>query len=88
MRLKILAKTWVFFEIESEPKPKYFLFGNDACRIYSEDGIEALSKFIESGEGHALYKYTGDVFDLLGNYSEWTDYAILSKDEYDKISER
>lgn len=73
--------------VEGKPEPQYFLFGNDACRTYSEEGMEALTEYIESGEGYALYKYTGDVFDLLGNYAEWTDYIILSKDEYDQLSE-
>lgn len=70
-----------------EGKPIFFLFGDDACRIYSDEGIEALTEYIESGEGYALYEYTGDVFDLMGNYTGWNDYIILSKDEYDKISE-
>lgn len=73
--------------VEGKPEPIHFLFGDDACRIYSEDGIEALTEYIESGEAYELYEYTGDAIDLISNFSGWDDYIILSKDEYNKISE-
>jgi len=69
------------------PAPIFFLFGNDACRVYSEDGLEALTEYIESGEGYSLYKFTGDVFDLMGNYTGWNDYTILTPEEYQTLSE-
>jgi hypothetical protein len=69
-----------------EGKSTCFLFGDEACAIYSEDGIEALTEYIERGEGYALYEFTGDAIDLISNYTGWGDYIILNKTEYQTLS--
>lgn len=71
----------------AQPESLFFLFGNDACRVYSEDGLEALAEYIESGEGYELYEYTGDAIELMCNYTGWNDYSILSAEEYQTLSE-
>jgi len=69
------------------PKPIHFLFGDDACRTYSDEGIEALAEYIESGDGYSLYEFTGDAIDLMYNYTGWNDYIILTPEEYQTLSE-
>lgn len=68
--------------------PIYFLFGEDACRDWSEGGIKSLKKAVKNNEYNpCTYEFTGNVIELMEQYTGWNDYCILTKEEFDKIND-
>jgi len=63
----------------------YFLFGEEDVRILEEGGVEAL---IERGEYCELYMFTPQCnpIDLLYAFKGYSDYAILTEEEYDCLT--
>lgn len=66
---------------------KYFLFGGDAVRIFNEDGIGKLLKYINDGGDFDTFHWTKDCSpsDILYAYSGWDDYAEVSYKQFKKI---
>ena len=68
-------------------EPIYFLFGADACRDWSESGIRGLKKASRNNEYNPVtYEFTGNILELMEQYTGWNDYSILTKEEFDKIN--
>jgi hypothetical protein len=77
------------------PKPvekpsTYFLFGDDSCKILNDEGFGALCKAIrDDGLSFSIHKFPdgGNALDLLAQHDGWYDYAIITKRQYNKLTE-
>lgn len=68
-------------------KVSYFLFGSEAVTEFTE-GMEALKALHDDGEQYATFKFTeGETspIDFISEFNGWSDYAVLTKDEYNTI---
>lgn len=74
---------------EAPAKPTYFLFGSEAVDIYNEEGIDALIDAIEDDNlGCDTFEHILSETlpcDLLDAFQGWDDYAVITKEEFDRI---
>jgi hypothetical protein len=69
-------------------KDFYFLFGEEVCRLYHDESVEAAVKFAKKDGGYGLYHYntkTNTPDELLAEFEGWSEYAQLTKEEYDQF---
>jgi len=69
-------------------EPTYVLFGEEAVRIFNEDGFKGFKKAVnKDGLGYAIEEFpaTTPPADVLSASDGWHDFAILTKDEYLKL---
>jgi len=74
---------------------KYFLFGEEVCRVYAEDdNWKSVLKAIDDGIGFDTYvwddenhdpPYPPDPVELLFRYQGWNDYAVITEKQYKSI---
>lgn len=73
----------------NEQKPTYFLFSSEAVGIYDDEGIDALVEAIENDNLMCdTFEYVPSVTlpcDLLDAFKGWDDYAVITKEEFDRI---
>jgi len=79
----------VEFNAIGQPKTLYFLFGSIACRNFDDMELDEFCKHIEyNGFDGALFKWSsGDVIELLEQNSGWDEYCIITKEQFETISE-
>ena len=75
---------------EIEPKIKYYLFGEDAVRIFNDEGIKKFVKWAKSDDccGYGTFTFIDGVTDslqLVEAIDGWMDYAILDLEDFEKI---
>lgn len=72
-------------------KKTYYLFGVDACHLYSEEGLETLLNKIENdGLDFGLFTFTeGETpsIDLLYAANSWDEYSTITEEEFDKLND-
>jgi hypothetical protein len=71
-------------------KKTYYLFGIDACHLYSEESFESLLNKIENdGLDFGLFTFTeGETpsIDLLYAANRWNEYSTITEEEFDKLN--
>jgi hypothetical protein len=74
----------------SEQKKYYYLFGIDVCQVLDQEGIEGLLKFLKEDE---CFDYDTRSFEdgenpteLLRTAAGWSDFSVLTEEEYLKIT--
>ncbi len=74
---------------EPEAESTYFLFGSIACRNFEEMEFEEFCEYIETnGLDGALFEWSsGDAFELLSTYDGYTDYSMLTKEQFEIIQD-
>lgn len=86
---KIIPESEVSFLDTTQSSLSHLLFGEEACRILCENDFETLVSEIENNNiGYALYKYDGNLPELLNELSGWGDYAFLDEQQFNILSEQ
>lgn len=70
-------------------KKTYYLFGIDACHLYSEGFESLLNKIENDGLDFGLFTFTeGETpsIDLLYAANRWNEYSIITEEEFDKLN--
>ncbi len=60
----------------------YYLFGQEATRIYHNQGIEEL---VNEKPEHSIFKFIEGItksIEVIDAADGWTDYAVITEDEY------
>ncbi|MCC8361012.1 hypothetical protein [Salinimicrobium sediminilitoris] len=66
----------------------YFLFGRRGTEALWDEDIQGVIEAIDDLEAE-LYIYDPEstpIHEILAAYSRWTDYAYLTKEQYEEIS--
>ena len=72
-------------------KITYYLFGEVACRIYTNEGADAVIERYENDEYYGDWEtfefIEGETqsIDLMYAFNGYMDYAIITKEEYEKL---
>lgn len=68
----------------------YFLFGNDACQEYDENGIDGVLERYENNDlDFETFKFVEgetSVIQLLSNFDGWGAYNVITEEEYNKLN--
>lgn len=67
----------------------YYAFGIELCRMFfNGKPIEDIIEFCKEDGGFSIFKFEEGITpstELLSAFNGWGDYAIISKDEYDRL---
>jgi hypothetical protein len=63
----------------------FLLYGEQACRIYKEEGIERVSS--TRGEIDIFDTEKIDIINTLSNFSGWGDVVVITESEYNLLFE-
>jgi hypothetical protein len=73
---------------------KYYLFGDEACKVYHYDTSEETTQVdnvIDWGLEYDVYRFgdkgDDDPSDLLNAFNGWGDYAEITEEEYNQFIE-
>jgi len=88
-------ENWTYYEKngiyypQEEMKVTYYLFGEDACREFEEEGIDSVVERYEDNDlTYETFKFIDGVTNsasLIESYDGWNGYAILTQEEYEKL---
>jgi hypothetical protein len=66
----------------------FYLFGEEAVKLYNEEGIESLKKHIKEGNSYAVFVFEEGVtksYELAESIIGWNDYTILTEQEFNNL---
>jgi hypothetical protein len=77
-----------WMENKEKGEDYYFLFGEEVCRLYHDEGVEAAVKHAKKDGGYGLFHYntkTNTPGEILSEADGWIEYAQITKWDYDQF---